>query len=185
MRSSLSRLGCRFASAAAAAAPVGGGSAPRVKNLIDGVFVESKASKWIDLYDPATNKLIGLVPESTREEMEAAVGAATRAQATWREVPVQQRARIFAKYAALIRDNTDAVAALITKEQGKTLADARGDVFRGLEVVEHSCSVPSLIMGETIENVSAGIDTYSYKQPLGVCAGIAPFNFPAMIPLCE
>jgi malonate-semialdehyde dehydrogenase (acetylating)/methylmalonate-semialdehyde dehydrogenase len=118
-------------------------------------------------------------------QMEAAAAAASQAFLTWRDVPVQQRARIFARYAALIRDNTETIAALITKEQGKTLADARGDVFRGLEVVEHSCSVPSLIMGETIGNVSAGIDTYSYKQPLGVCGGITPFNFPAMIPLCK
>jgi malonate-semialdehyde dehydrogenase (acetylating)/methylmalonate-semialdehyde dehydrogenase len=138
--------------------------------------------------------------------MEAAVAAAAEAQKTWKETAVQQRARVFFKYAQLIRDNTDKLAGLITKEQGKTLADARGDVFRGLgsylifaqslqtlmlmslliiaEVVDHACSVPSLIMGETAENLSTNVDTYTFRQPLGVCAGITPFNFPAMIPLC-
>jgi malonate-semialdehyde dehydrogenase (acetylating)/methylmalonate-semialdehyde dehydrogenase len=138
--------------------------------------------------------------------MEAAVAAAAEAQKTWKETAVQQRARVFFKYAQLIRDNTDKLAGLITKEQGKTLADARGDVFRGLgsyltfaqslqtlmpmplliiaEVVEHACSVPSLVMGETAENLSTNVDTYTFRQPLGVCAGITPFNFPAMIPLC-
>ena len=94
---------------------------------------------------------------------------------------MQQRVRVFFKYAQLIRDHTDAIATLITKEQGKTLADARGDVFRGLEVVEHACSTTSLIMGETAENLSSFVDTYSYRQPLGVTAGICPFNFPAMV----
>lgn len=87
------------------------------------------------------------------------------------------------KYQALIRSHQEEIAAIITREQGKTLADARGDVFRGLEVVEASCGAANHLMGETLENVSKGMDTYSYKVPLGVCAGIAPFNFPAMIPL--
>ncbi len=87
------------------------------------------------------------------------------------------------RYQHAIRENMDQIAALITKEQGKTLADAKGDVFRGLEVVEFACGAASKLMGETLESVGNGIDTYSYRQPLGVCAGIAPFNFPAMIPL--
>jgi malonate-semialdehyde dehydrogenase (acetylating)/methylmalonate-semialdehyde dehydrogenase len=91
--------------------------------------------------------------------------------------------QFFFRYQALIREHQEELAAIITKEQGKTLADARGDVFRGLEVVETTCGAANHLMGETLENVSKGMDTYSYKVPLGVCAGIAPFNFPAMIPL--
>lgn len=113
------------------------------------------------------------MPQATPAELDAAAESAHRAFKVWREVPVQQRVRVFFKYAQLIRDHTEAIAALITKEQGKTLADARGDVFRGLEVVEHACSTPSLIMGETAENLSSYVDTYSYRQPLGVTAGSA------------
>ena len=176
------------AAAATAAARVAGmatvaAGVPKVKNFIAGEFVDSKTDAWIPLHDPATNKVIAQVPESTPAEMEAAASAAAEAFKSWREVAVQQRVRVFFKLAQLVRDNTEALAALITKEQGKTLADARGDVFRGLEVVEHACSVPSIIMGETAENLAANVDTYSYRQPLGVSAGITPFNFPAMIPL--
>ena len=109
--------------------------------------------------------------------------AAAAAFPAWRDTPVQTRVRVYLKYQQLIREHMDEVAALITAEQGKTLADARGDVFRGLEVVEHTCSAATLTMGETQENLAQYVDTYSYRQPLGVCAGITPFNFPAMIPL--
>jgi len=115
--------------------------------------------------------------------MNAATDAAAKAFQSWRDVPVQQRVRVNLKFQQLIRDNMETLAGLITKEQGKTLADARGDVFRGLEVVEHACSAGTLMMGETVENLATSVDTYSYRQPLGVVAGITPFNFPAMLPL--
>jgi len=156
---------------------------PRVQNFINGEFVDSSTDKWIDLFNPATNEVVCQVPESTQEEMEAATAAAKAAFATWKEVSVPNRARVMLKFQQLIRDNTELLADSITTEQGKTLADARGDVFRGLEVVEHCCSMPTLMMGETSENLSQNVDTYSLRQPLGVCAGITPFNFPAMIPL--
>lgn len=154
---------------------------PRVKNFIDGKMVESKTKHWIPLHDPATNKVIAEVPQTTPEELEQAAASCQKAFLTWRDVPVQQRARVFMKYQALLRDNIEALAAVITAEQGKTLADARGDVIRGLEVVEHAISVPTLMMGETAGNLAQHLDTYSYKQPLGVTAGICPFNFPSMI----
>ena len=156
---------------------------PRVPNLINGQQVQSATSRWIEVHDPATNKVVCHVPESTPAELRAASDGAAEAFRAWREVPVQQRARVYLKLQQLIRDNTEALAASITREQGKTLADARGDVFRGLEVVEHACSMGTLMMGETLENLSKDVDTYSLRQPLGVCAGICPFNFPAMIPL--
>lgn len=152
-------------------------------NLINGEFVSSKATEWIDVTNPATQEVISRVPCTTADELKAAEEGAKEAFQTWKEVPVQQRQRVMFKYQQLIRDHTEALAESITLEQGKTLADARGDVFRGLEVVESLCNVGMRSMGETAENLSKGLDTYSYRQPLGVTAGICPFNFPAMIPL--
>jgi malonate-semialdehyde dehydrogenase (acetylating)/methylmalonate-semialdehyde dehydrogenase len=150
---------------------------------IDGKDVQSTTDKWIELLNPATNELIAWVPEATTAEKEAAVASASLAFQKWKEVPVQQRQRCFFKLQALINENMDKLAECITVEQGKTLADAQGDVFRGLEVVEACAQMSHMMMGETAENLADGLDTYSYRQPLGVCAGIAPFNFPAMIPL--
>jgi malonate-semialdehyde dehydrogenase (acetylating)/methylmalonate-semialdehyde dehydrogenase len=158
-------------------------NAPSVPLFINGQFVESKTNKWIDVHNPATNEVVCRTPEATQEEMRAAVDAASKAFPSWRETPISARVRIMFNLQQLIVKHTDDIAKAIVREQGKTFPDAKGDVFRGLEVVEHSCSVASLSMGETLENVSRNIDTYSYRQPLGVCAGITPFNFPAMIPL--
>jgi malonate-semialdehyde dehydrogenase (acetylating) / methylmalonate-semialdehyde dehydrogenase len=158
-------------------------TAPRVKNLINGKLVESSTSSWIPVHDPATNKVVCLTPETTPAELRAASDNSAKAFESWKEVPVQQRLRVNLKLQQLIRERTEDLANLITREQGKTLADARGDVFRGLEVVEHSCSMGTLMMGETLPNLSSSVDTYSLRLPLGVCAGICPFNFPAMIPL--
>ncbi|KAJ0398523.1 hypothetical protein ATCC90586_009973 [Pythium insidiosum] len=166
-----------FAAAAAAA------GVERVPLFINGEFVQSKTDKWIDLRNPATNEVICQVPQATQEEMRHAAEVAATAYKSWKEVGVQHRARVMLKLQQLIREHMDELAHSITVEQGKTLADAKGDVFRGLEVVEHACSAPTLMMGETVENLASSLDTYSLKQPLGVCAGICPFNFPAMIPL--
>ncbi|CAN0184063.1 unnamed protein product, partial [Scytosiphon promiscuus] len=143
----------------------------------------SSSTDWIDLRSPATQELVCRVPRSTNTEMEAAVSSAQAAFLSWRDVPVQHRSRVMFKLQQLIRDRTEELAASITLEQGKTLADARGDVFRGLEVVEQACGAGVAMMGETLGGVAAGMDTCSYREPLGVCAGICPFNFPAMIPL--
>lgn len=154
-----------------------------VQQLINGDFVDSKTSEWIDLTDPATQEVIAKVPQTTDDEINEAVAAAKEAFKTWRKTPITTRARIFLTYQALIREHMDELAELLTSEQGKTIADARGDVFRGLEVVEHAAGIANLQMGDFVENVATGVDTYSIWQPLGVCAGITPFNFPAMIPL--
>jgi malonate-semialdehyde dehydrogenase (acetylating)/methylmalonate-semialdehyde dehydrogenase len=157
--------------------------APTTKMFIDGKFVESSAKEHFDVYNPATQEVVTRVPLCTDQELEAAVASSSKAFAEWKEVSVSNRVRTMFNLQQLITKNIDEIASIITKEQGKTLPDARGDVFRGLEVVEHSCSAGSLMMGETVENVSKYVDTYSYLQPLGVTAGITPFNFPAMIPL--
>ena len=156
---------------------------PTVKLLINGEFVESKTDQWRDVVNPATQEVLARVPFATQDEINAAVANAKEAFKTWRKTPIGARARIFLKYQQLIRENMKELAAILTAEQGKTLADAEGDVFRGLEVVEHASAVGNLQLGELANNVAGGVDTYTLLQPLGVCAGITPFNFPAMIPL--
>ncbi|ALN81502.1 methylmalonate-semialdehyde dehydrogenase [Lysobacter antibioticus] len=154
-----------------------------VKLLIDGTFVESRSEQWRDVVNPATQAVLARVPFATADEVDAAVRSAQQAFKSWRKTPIGARARIFLKYQQLIREHMSELAAILTAEQGKTLADAEGDVFRGLEVVEHAAAIGNLQLGELANNVAGGVDTYTLLQPLGVCAGITPFNFPAMIPL--
>ncbi|MCE0461093.1 MULTISPECIES: CoA-acylating methylmalonate-semialdehyde dehydrogenase [Pseudomonas] len=154
-----------------------------VKLLIDGEWVESRSSEWHDIVNPATQQVLAKVPFATATEVDAAIAAAQRAFQTWKLTPIGARMRIMLKLQALIREHSKRIAAVLSAEQGKTLADAEGDIFRGLEVVEHACSIGTLQMGEFAENVAGGVDTYTLRQPIGVCAGITPFNFPAMIPL--
>jgi malonate-semialdehyde dehydrogenase (acetylating)/methylmalonate-semialdehyde dehydrogenase len=156
---------------------------PTVPLLINGEWVESRTTVWRDVVNPATQEVLARVPFATSEEVAQAVSSAQRAFKTWRKTPIGARARIFLKLQQLIRENMADLAATLTAEQGKTLVDAEGDVFRGLEVVEHAANIGTLQMGEFAQNVAGGVDTYSVLQPLGVCAGITPFNFPAMIPL--
>lgn len=151
--------------------------------FIGGEFVESRTSKFSDVTNPATQEVLAKVPHATAEEMEMAIASAKSAFKTWRDTPIPERARYFLKYQALLKEHQKELATILSRENGKTLADAMGDVWRGIEIVEHACTIPSLMMGETVENVARGIDTYSNIQSLGVCAGITPFNFPAMIPL--
>ena len=155
----------------------------QVKLLIDGEFVESKATQWRDIVNPATQEVLARVPFATQDEVDAAIRAAHTAFATWKHTPIGARMRIMLKYQALIREHMPRIAKTLTAEQGKTLPDAEGDIFRGLEVVEHACSIGTLQQGGFAENVAGSVDTYTLQQPIGVCAGITPFNFPAMIPL--
>src|SRR5258707_6043146 len=156
---------------------------PAVKLLLDGKFIDSRTSEWHDVVNPATEEVLAQVPFTTDEEINAAVASAKQAYKTWKNTPLATRARTMLKLQALVREHMSRIARTLSAEQGKTLADAEGDVFRGLEVVEHACSVGSLQLGEFAENVAGGVDTYTLRQPIGVCAGITPFNFPAMIPL--
>lgn len=143
----------------------------------------SKSESFIPVYNPATNELIANVPENTPDEFNQAVEKAKIAFEDWSQVPVQVRQRVMLKFQQAIRDHTEDLAHLITIENGKTLADARGDVFRGLEMVESACFVAPQMQGESLAGISKNMDCVSYKEPLGVVAGICPFNFPAMIPL--
>ncbi|PSK60646.1 hypothetical protein B9Z65_796 [Elsinoe australis] len=152
------------------------------QNFLDNKFVDSKATQWIDLHDPATNNLVTRVPQSTDAELKAAVESAKRAFPEWRKTSLLHRQQIMFKFVALIREHWDRLAASITLEQGKTFADARGDVLRGLQVAETACGITTQLTGELLE-VAKDMETHSYREPLGVTAAICPFNFPAMIPL--
>lgn len=151
--------------------------------LINGEFSQSQAEQYIEVTNPADNSLIAKAPCATETELDMAVASAKAAFESWREVPVPERARVMMRYQQLLKEHHDELAEILSSETGKTFADAKGDVWRGIEVVEQAMNVSSMMMGETAENVARGIDTYSYIQPLGVCLGITPFNFPAMIPL--
>lgn len=154
-----------------------------IKQLIDGQFEVSSSSKMIDVTNPANNEVIAQVPVSTDGEIERAVATAKHAFNTWKKVPVSERARVMLRYQHLLKAHHDDIAVILSKETGKTFEDAKGDVWRGIEVVEQAANIGAMMMGETVENVATDIDTYSMIQPLGVCLGITPFNFPAMIPL--
>ncbi|EFY90278.1 aldehyde dehydrogenase (NADP(+)) ald6 [Metarhizium acridum] len=150
--------------------------------FIDNKFVNSTTDKFIDLPDPATNNLVTRVPQMTEEEMKAAVASAEKAFKSWKNTTVLARQQIMFRFVQLIRENWDRLAASITLEQGKTFADAKGDVLRGLQVAEAAIAAPELLKGEVLE-VSRDMETRTYREPLGVVAAICPFNFPAMIPL--
>jgi len=158
-------------------------SIPTTKLLINGQFIESTTDNWIPITNPATNEIISYAPETTDAEKAAAAQAASTAFETWSETSIMARQQTMFKLQQLIKENMDELAKMVTLENGKTLEDAKGSVLRGLQVVEHACSVTSLQQGETACGVSKDMDTHSYRVPLGVCAGVAPFNFPAMIPL--
>lgn len=153
-----------------------------ITNFLNNEFVPSNTSEWIDLKDPATNRLVTRVPQSTHEEMETAVASAEKAFVSWKSTSIMSRQQVIFRLTALIRENMDRLAANIVLEQGKTFADAKGDVLRGLQVVETACGITTQMPGEVLE-VAKDMETRSYREPLGVVAAICPFNFPAMIPL--
>merc|ERR1719195_284414 len=173
----LDPLGCRHLSFA-------GGKVPaQTQFVVGGKSIDSTATKWIDVHNPATNQVVTQVPQATNDEMNEAVASAKEAYASWSKTSPLARQQIMFKYQALIKENLAEVARLITLEQGKTLPDAEGDVMRGLQVVEQCCSLTNLLLGETLPGVTKDMDLTSMRTPLGVCAGIAPFTSPAMIPL--
>jgi len=136
-----------------------------------------------DIYNPATGRVSGTVDYATAAEVDAAVTAAAAALPAWRETSLVRRAAVLFAFRELVRSRQGELAALITAEHGKVASDAAGEVARGLEVVDFACGIPHLVKGGFSENVSTGVDAYSILQPVGVCAGITPFNFPAMVPM--
>ncbi|MBF6172417.1 CoA-acylating methylmalonate-semialdehyde dehydrogenase [Nocardia blacklockiae] len=154
-------------------------------HFIGGKHVAGESGKFGDVYDPSVGRVQARVPLAGGAEVAAAVADAAAAQPGWAACNPQKRARVLMKFLTLVQDEMDALAALLSSEHGKTLADAKGDIQRGLEVVEFATGIPHLIKGEYTESAGTGIDVYSMRQPLGVVAGITPFNFPAMIPLWQ
>ena len=155
----------------------------KLELFIDGEFIQSETENWIQVLNPATQEVLCEAPCATESEIENAISSAQAAFLTWRETPPPERSRIMMRYQELLKQNQDKIAEILSKENGKTFEDAKGDVWRGIEVVEQAANITPLLMGETVENVAREIDSYSYLQSLGVCLGITPFNFPAMIPL--
>jgi malonate-semialdehyde dehydrogenase (acetylating)/methylmalonate-semialdehyde dehydrogenase len=152
-------------------------------NFIGGRWVRSQASDYFQVHNPAIGDVIGRTPLSTEADVDAAVQAATQAFRSWRDTPVNTRAQVLYKFKALLEQNFQELARIVTTEHGKTLDEARGSVRRGIECVEVACGAPSLMQGFGLEDISTGIDCHVVRQPLGVCAAIAPFNFPAMVPM--
>jgi malonate-semialdehyde dehydrogenase (acetylating)/methylmalonate-semialdehyde dehydrogenase len=152
-------------------------------HYVEGRSIASHSGQWGQVFDPSNGSITARVPFADAVETRAAIHAARAALPAWAETPPLQRARVLFRFKALIESNADQLAKLITQEHGKLLADARGEVIRGMEVVEFACGIPHLLKGEHSENVGTEIDSWSLRAPVGVCAGITPFNFPAMVPL--
>jgi malonate-semialdehyde dehydrogenase (acetylating)/methylmalonate-semialdehyde dehydrogenase len=151
--------------------------------FIAGKWREVKGSGTVPVYNPSLGEVIAETPLAGPEMVDEAVQAAAEAFPGWWQTPAAERVQVFFRYKALLEEEADQIATLISTEHGKTLTEARGDLRRGIQMVEFACGIPSLMMGEGLENIARGIDCEAIRQPLGVCAGITPFNFPAMVPL--
>jgi malonate-semialdehyde dehydrogenase (acetylating)/methylmalonate-semialdehyde dehydrogenase len=151
--------------------------------FIGGEWEEPSGLETSPVYNPSRGEVISGVPLCGAREVNDAVSAAADAFPAWRDTPPVERARLFFRYRQLGEANCDRICQMVTREHGKTLAEARGSAYRGIENIEYACTVPTLLMGDTLENIARGVDCETLLQPLGVCAGITPFNFPAMVPL--
>ena len=154
-----------------------------IGHFINGKHVAGTSGRFADVYNPATGVVQARVALASEAELGAAVASAVAAQVKWVAVNPQRRARVMMRFVQLLNDNMQSLAELLSSEHGKTVEDAKGDIVRGLEVVEFAIGIPHLQKGEFTENAGTGVDMYSIRQPVGVGAGITPFNFPAMIPL--
>jgi malonate-semialdehyde dehydrogenase (acetylating) / methylmalonate-semialdehyde dehydrogenase len=155
----------------------------QISHFIDGKRVAGQSGRTADVLNPSTGEVQAQVPLASSAEVDAAVAVAVEAQKEWAAWNPQRRARVMMKFVELVNENVDELAELLSLEHGKTVADSRGDIQRGIEVIEFAIGIPHLLKGEYTEGAGGGIDVYSLRQPLGVVAGITPFNFPAMIPL--
>src|SRR5436190_10798148 len=154
-----------------------------ITHFIDGAAVQGTSGRFGDVFNPNTGEVQARVALATAAEMDAAVASAVRAQQVWALVNPQRRARVMFDFKRLVEARMDELAEMLSSEHGKVIADSKGDIQRGLEVIEFACGIPHALKGEYTENAGPGIDVYSMRQPLGVGAGITPFNFPGMIPM--
>ena len=154
-----------------------------IGHFIGGKAVKGRSGRFGDVFDPNTGEIQAKVALASKAEVEDAIANAEKAQAGWAATNPQRRARVLFKFLDLVAKEADSLAKLLSSEHGKTIPDAKGDIQRGVEVVEFACGIPHLLKGEYTEAVGTGIDAWSIRQPLGVVAGITPFNFPLMVPL--
>lgn len=159
------------------------GTATVCKLLVNGDWVDSTATEFQDIYNPSTGEVIGRTPLGGTADVDRAVQVAHKAFLEWKEVPIIERARVMFRFKNLMEQHYEEIAQCVTREHGKTLPESRASVQRAIEVVEFACGIPSLMMGESMENIARNVDCETIRHPIGVCAGIAPFNFPAMVPL--
>ena len=154
-----------------------------IDHCINGEHFRGQNKNTVDVFNPASGEITAHVALASAQETEIAITAATEALNSWSKTPPLKRARVMFKFKELLEKNIDELASIITSEHGKVISDAKGEIARGLEVVEFACGIPQLLKGDYTEQVGTGIDSYSVRQPLGVCAGITPFNFPVMVPM--
>ncbi len=159
------------------------GTGKTVHHYIDGRIAEDRGGRRADLFNPARGRKSGEVALASAEQVRVAIAAGEAALPQWMAMPPLRRARILFRFRELVEQNHDRLAELLTREHGKTFSDAKGEVVRGLEVVEFACGIPHLLKGEHSVNVGTDVDSWSIQQPVGVCAGITPFNFPVMVPM--
>jgi malonate-semialdehyde dehydrogenase (acetylating)/methylmalonate-semialdehyde dehydrogenase len=159
-------------------------TAPKeLTHFVGGKHVRGESGRFGDVFNPTAGAVASRVPLASKAEVERAIANAKEAFAGWSETSPVTRARVMFRFKELVERHIDELALLVASEHGKVLSDAKGSVQRGLEVVEFACGIPHLMKGEYSDNVATGIDLYSIRQPIGVCAGITPFNFPAMVPM--
>ncbi len=155
----------------------------RLKYFVDGQWLESKTEKYMPVYNPSTGEVIAETPCCTADEVEAAIASAKAAFPAWSNTPVMKRVQVLYKFRELLVEHMDELAELCAREHGKVLSEAKGDILKVKEPVELALSAPSLTMGDCMRDTSSGYDTTLYYEPVGVFAGIVPFNFPGMIPM--
>jgi malonate-semialdehyde dehydrogenase (acetylating)/methylmalonate-semialdehyde dehydrogenase len=186
MRASAAAAGAADSAGAGKAGPAvvtGKGKPRKLKFFMDGAWHESKSGNTMPVTNSSTGELMAEAPRCSLEEVNAAVESAAEAFPGWRDTPITQRVQMMFRYKAILEAHVEELATLLSTEMGKTLVEARGDVIKAIEVVELACALPVTMQGRSLMEVSTGYDTVSYREPLGVFVGIAPFNFPAMIPM--
>src|SRR5688572_20790936 len=154
-----------------------------IEHWIGGRIVPGQSGRRSDVFNPATGQVTGKVALASRDEVAQAVAAAQAAFPAWADTPPIRRARVMFKFLELLNRDRDNLARMITAEHGKVFTDAQGEVTRGIDIVEFACGIPQLLKGDYTDQVSTGIDNWTMRQPLGVVAGITPFNFPVMVPM--
>ncbi|WP_460455266.1 aldehyde dehydrogenase family protein, partial [Arthrobacter monumenti] len=154
-----------------------------IAHFINGESTSGTGDRTQDVFNPATGKVTGQLRLANQDDIKSVVASARNAADSWSQVSLSKRTSILFKFRELLSANVDELAAIVTSEHGKVLADAKGEIGRGLEVVEFACGIIEQLKGEYSDQVSTGIDVYSFREPIGVVAGITPFNFPVMVPL--